>query len=106
MNIDCYLHALQSCTPKEVSIHVQMPGGKVYQSLDLLQTIIPLIVTGETATAKFPDPSLPEGQKMKATFCVGIDRNGEAIRYAEQHYNPYTTDAVSLNWETISKEEL
>jgi len=108
MNIDSYVHTLEEGTPKNVTVDMGAGavGRKIYQCLDLLKTIIPLNSENNTATAIFPDPSLSGSTDMSYTFCVGIDRQGGKIKYAEQRYNPYQTDRISLVWETISSDAL
>jgi hypothetical protein len=107
MNIDEYLHllgnndAIVSINPKSSN-----PDLKVYQCINTLKTIIPLIETNGKMEAHFPKIGNPGSFAMKDTYCVGIHKEGEQLQYAEKSYNPYQQKNIELEWNPVSQVQL
>jgi len=113
MNIDSYLHALGS-DPKTVSINggldVEDKKGKVrtkiYQCLNTLKVVIPLVVIDKVAKAKFPNKKSAESKSMRNTYCIGLRKQGGTLEMAYRNYSPYQSDNVQLTWEVIEQDKL
>ncbi len=110
MNIDSYLHALGK-NPKDVEIHCSKERKasnktKIYQCLNSLKAVIPLVILNQIAHAKFPKKHTAEGRLSRSTYCVGLRNNLGNTELAYQEYDPYSTTKISLNWEQVDPRDL
>lgn len=104
VNIDCYNHMLSKGS-QEVAITVNKSDGRVYQSINPIQTIVPLVITDGNTAARFPVAGSEESKLMQNTYCIGIRKessHAEIVSYAEAHYDPYRLRELQLEWEDMS----
>lgn len=107
MNIDAYVSLLDGeARNVEIVANTNEESARVYQAISLLNTVVPLVVGNGKALAVFPAKDSEAGKKMQSVYCIGISKANNKISYAEQRYNPYETESVSLVWEIVSEEGL
>jgi plasmid maintenance system antidote protein VapI len=106
INIDAYLKDLTGET-QDISINVNLENSKVFQCISALNTILPLSIINNKATAKYPNSgNIAAVKRVGKTFVLGIKRDGDSIKYAYYSFDPYTTKIVALAWKSTSEEEL
>lgn len=104
MNIDCY-NSLLANGSKSVDISLNLAGSRVYQSINTLKTIVPLASDGLRAKAMFPRNGAEGSFAMKSAFCIGMKKEKDVIQYAEQRYDPYSSEEVQLQWEKLTEKQ-
>lgn len=103
MNIDAYLHEL-SKGEKIVSVDAAHNGNtKIYQTVNSLQTLVPLNNSKGNFEAHFPTSSLVE--QFKNSACLAMERLDDGRFFlAVQDFNPYTTEVVKLSGGKVYSE--
>jgi hypothetical protein len=107
MNIDSYTHIL-SKGEKIVTINTKADSenDRVYQCINSLKTVVGLTNQSGKHEGHYPSASNPEKINFNSTYCVGISKNGNQISYASSIFNANEVNAVNLNYESVSEEEL
>jgi hypothetical protein len=107
VNIDEYLHILsKGFISLKMKINNAVGTTEVYQWLNTINNLTPLNIEKGYATALFPLEKSAEGPKMKNTFCLAIDKKGDAYQWFELRYNPYTSQQIEVNLAPKNIEEI
>jgi hypothetical protein len=109
MNIDLYLKYIDK-NAIDVDIYANVNNTfehiKIYQCINSLQTLIPLRLENNRATAKFPSANHPEAKNMSDTYAIGVQWDIEGnLLLAEQAFNPYEKKSLQLAWEKVTPQE-
>ena len=94
-NIDAYLKTIKK-NSKSVAIEVAKIGEstqEVYQYLNTINTLTPLVKVEENFIARFPNSS----KKMEKTYAMSLAKKGKTFYWDFKVYNPYKTDNISLS---------
>ena len=94
-NIDAYLKTIKK-NSKSVAIEVAKIGEstqEVYQYLNTINTLTPLIKVEGNFIARFPKFS----KEMTKTYAMSLAKKGKTFYWDFKVYNPYKTDNISLS---------
>lgn len=107
-NIDAYLHML-SKEAKEVEIIVDISdtdSTQIYQWLNVINTITPLLVHGDLAKAVFPEENTTQGQQMRNTYAFAISENDEGYHWGTTKFDPYAVEFVDITMKSAPLETI
>ena len=101
VNIDRYLHLLSKGS-KKVQMVIAKPqeSMEVYQWLNTIGNLTPLIVSDNKANALFPKKGKPGSNAMKNTFCFAIGMKNEKYQWFERKFNPYNISEINITLES------
>jgi hypothetical protein len=107
VNIDCYLHLL-SYGSEKVAMNISNAEGamEVYQWLNTINNLTPLMVNDNKATALFPLKNSEYAKAMTNTFCFAISRNNRQYKWFDIRYNPYEKKVINVKLQASSLEEI
>jgi len=107
VNIDNYLHMLQKGS-KDVKVLAssEAENVKVYQWLNVINTVVGVSLEDGEGLAKFPTKSHPSSHQMKNAICFSMSNNDGDISYGENRFNPYNEKQLSIELLPIGEEEL
>tara|TARA_Y100000589_G_scaffold154511_1_gene147101 strand:+ start:5714 stop:8032 length:2319 start_codon:yes stop_codon:yes gene_type:complete len=94
-NIDAYLKTIRK-NSKSVAIEVAKIGEstqEVYQYLNTINTLTPLIKVEGNFIARFPKFS----KEMTKTYAMSLAKKGKTFYWDFKVYNPYKTENISLS---------
>lgn len=97
INIDSYIHLL-SAGSEEVTMKISNGEGtmEVYQWLNTINNLTPLVQNASIAKALFPKKNSKYAGQMKNTFCFAISRKDGEYKWFDLRYNPYETKSVNV----------
>ena len=97
VNIDRYLHLLSKGSKKiEMAIVNPQESMEVYQWLNTIDNLTPLLVSDNKANALFPKKGKPGSNAMKNTFCFAIGMKNEKYQWFEKKFNPYKISEIDI----------
>tara|TARA_B100000795_G_C22805755_1_gene444798 strand:+ start:4785 stop:6992 length:2208 start_codon:yes stop_codon:yes gene_type:complete len=100
VNIDCYLHLLSQGSKKvEMEIINPQESMEVYQWLNTIGNLTPLLVSDNKANALFPKKGNSGSHAMKNTFCFAISMKGGKYQWFEKKFNPYNISEIDITLE-------
>ena len=107
VNLDCYFHLLDFGT-EEVKMNLNTIEGttEVYQWINFVGNLTPLIINGTEAKALFPARGRSAANIMKNTFCCAISRKGGVYKWFDLPYNPYETKVISMDLKPSTLAEI
>lgn len=102
-NIDQYTHLLANGY-KSVEISTNKPQGfkRVFQYLNTIKTITPLLNSGNTAKANFPKEGTKEAKAMQNTYTFSLSKYEGKYFWGKVFYNPYTKTTMKIEEEETS----
>lgn len=100
VNIDRYLHLLSKGSKKvEMEIINPQESMEVYQWLNTIDNLTPLIVSDNKANALFPKKGNSGSKAMKNTFCFVISIKDGKYQWFEKKFNPYNISEIDITLE-------
>ncbi|MCX6183293.1 MAG: hypothetical protein NT150_15375 [Bacteroidetes bacterium] len=107
VNIDAYLHILSNgFISLKMKINNMAGTTEIYQWLNTINNVTPLNIENGFATALFPLEKSAEGQQMKNTYCMAIDKKGDAYQWFALRYNPYASQQIEVNLMLTSIQDI
>jgi hypothetical protein len=107
-NIDSYLHLLSKgaeyveiATNADTTEKVQM-----YQWLNAINTLTPLIRVGNKGTAAFPKRESIFAKQIQNTYCFAIAEDNGKYRWGQMQYNPYAQASIALSMQATEINEI
>jgi hypothetical protein len=101
VNIDRYLHLLSKGSKKvQMAIANPQESMEVYQWLNTIGNLTPLLVSDNKANALFPKKGKPGSNAMKNTFCFAIGMKNEQYQWFEKKFNPYNISEIDITLES------
>ncbi|MCT4582272.1 MAG: carboxypeptidase regulatory-like domain-containing protein [Flavobacteriales bacterium] len=96
-NIDKYTHLLANGS-ETVQIETNQHDGfsRIFQYLNTIKTITPLLNSNNIAQAKFPKRSTVEAKKMSNTYTFSLTKRNKKLYWGITHYNPYTDTTIHI----------
>lgn len=103
VNIDGYLHLLSKGS-EEVEMKISNSQGttEVYQWLNTIQNLTPLVQNKGVSRALFPKRDSEYAKEMQNTFCFAISKEKDEYRWFDFRYNPYEIRSVDVVLEPMS----
>lgn len=107
VNIDSYLHLLSKGS-EELSMTISNAEGttEVYQWLNTINNLTPLVQNGQIAKALFPMRNSIYAKDMKNTFCFAISRKEGEYKWFDLRYNPYEIESLKVVLEPSTLPEI
>jgi len=106
-NIDSYLHMLSKGSENvEILAKNGDESTQVYQWLNAINTLTPLVVSNGTAQAKFPKRGSKNANQMKNTFCFAISKKNGIFKWCKRVFNPYQSGTLIAELQTTSLEDV
>lgn len=107
VNIDRYLHLLSKGSEKvEMVIVNPQKSMEVYQWLNTIGNLTPLIVSNNKANALFPKKGNLGSNAMKNTFCFAISMEDGKYQWFEKKFNPYNLSEIKMTLVPKSIDEI
>jgi hypothetical protein len=98
VNIDAYLHLLEKGIKKvEMRLASTKESTTVYQWLNVINNLTPLLIEDNVAIAAFPKKGERGAKKMRKTFCFAIDKDENGYIWFEKKFNPYNTSFIEMD---------
>lgn len=96
-NIDQYTHLLANGY-ETVEIKTTQPKGfnRVFQYLNTIKTVTPLLNKNNIAKANFPKKGTKEARDMKSTYAFSLSKHNGKYFWGKVFYNPYTETTVKI----------
>lgn len=107
MNIDNYIHLLskgEKIIP--VLANSQSKNLRLYQCINSLKTVVGLNSINGNYEAHYPSAKNPENVHFNSTYCVGISKNDDEIKFGSSIFNANQVSNIALSWEKVSEDEL
>jgi len=106
-NIDSYLHMLaKGSEDVEILATNGDEGTQVYQWLNAINTLTPLIISDGIAVAKFPKRGSKNAHQMKNTFCFAISKKNGVFKWFKKSFNPYQSNSLKLEMSTTELSDI
>jgi hypothetical protein len=107
VNLDCYLHLLDAGS-EEVRMNLRTIEGitEVYQWINFVGNLTPLVINGTEAKAMFPARDKPAANVMRKTFCCAINRKDGAYKWFDLRYDPYETKTITIDLKSATLAEI
>lgn len=109
-NIDKYTHLLANgYETVEIGTNIDKGFSRVFQYLNTIKTITPLMLSNNIAKANFPKKGSSAARQMNNTYCFNLTKKDGKYFWGKQHFNPYTQNKVIIETRetslaTISQE--
>ncbi len=96
-NIDAYLHLLsKGAETVIITSSKKAEFNRVFQYLNTIKTLTPLLITENTSLAKFPKRGSKEAKQMQSTYCFNIAKEDGKYYWVKQNFNPYQQSNLTL----------
>lgn len=106
-NIDMYLGILSKGSKKVIlEVKSQSEETEVFQWLNVINTLNPLVYREGEAFAFFPKPGTVSALRTMKTYCLGIGKTGNNYEWFKEEYNPYKVDELSVEMISTSISDI
>jgi TonB family protein len=96
-NIDKHTHLLsKSFESLEVTTNENKGFSRVFQYLNTIKTVTPLMTSNNIATANFPKRGTVGAKSMKNTYCFNLSKKDGKYFWGKKQYNPYAQDKITV----------
>ena len=96
-NIDKYTHLLANgYETVEIGTNIDKGFSRVFQYLNTIKTITPLMLSSNIAKANFPKKGSSAARQMNNTYCFNLTKSEGKYFWGKQHFNPYLQSKVII----------